>query len=417
LSAFDRRNSAIDAEAHPATDPVAGDPAATGTPSDVVVVERDGRTFILVGTAHVSRESADLVRAVIARERPDRVCVELDPQRYEALARRNHWENLDLRQVIRNRQLATLLVNLLLASYQKKLGGKLGVQPGAELLGAVEVADELGIPHELCDRNIRTTLLRAWRSMGLFQKWKLLSAILAGVFTESELTEDDLRRLRDQDVLSEMMEEMSGLMPGLKRVLIDERDAYMAESIRACEGRRIVAVVGAGHLPGIRRALENGSAVPIAELDVIPPASPVGAWIGWGVPAAIIAAIAWIGVSKGAGVAGDNVQFWILANGIPSAAGAIFALGHPFTIAAAFLAAPITSLTPVIGAGYVTAAVQAWVQPPYVRDFQTLSEDAARFPRWWSNRLLKVMLAFVLPSLGSIAGTWIGGARILRDLF
>ena len=315
---------------------------------DVVTVRTGGRTFILVGTAHLSRESADLVREVVERERPDRVCVELDAQRYEALSRRAQWENLDLRQVIRKRQLATLLINLLLASYQKKLGGKLGVQPGAELLGAVEVAEELDIPHTLCDRNIRITLLRAWRSMGIVQKWKLLSAILAGVFTEAELTEDDLRRLRQQDVLSEMMQELAEFMPRLKHVLIDERDAYMAETIRSSAGDRVVAVIGAGPLEGIRAALETGARSSVEELETLPPASSVGKWIGWGIPAAIIAAVTWIGFSKGAAVAGDNLQFWILANGIPSAIGAAIALAHPFTIVAAFVGAPITSLTPVI---------------------------------------------------------------------
>ncbi len=409
---FVGEDSAIDPETSAARQPVDGDHG-----DDVVTIETGGRTFILVGTAHVSRESADLVREVVERERPDRVCVELDAQRYEALSRKTQWENLDLKQVIRKRQLATLLVNLLLASYQKKLGGKLGVQPGAELLGAIEVAEELGIPHTLCDRNIRITLLRAWRSMGLVQKWKLLSAILAGVFTEAELTEDDLRRLRQQDVLSEMMQELAEYMPKLKTVLIDERDAYMAETIRASEGERVVAVVGAGHLEGIRAALEAGATSSITDLETLPPASSAGKWIGWGIPAAIVGAIAWIGFTKGADVAGDNLQFWILANGIPAAIGAAVALAHPLTIAAAFLGAPITSLTPVIGAGYVTAAVQAWMQPPLVRDFQSLSEDAAHFRRWWSNRLLKVLLAFVLPTLGSLLGTGLGGARILRDLF
>lgn len=384
---------------------------------DVVVVRRDGRTFILVGTAHVSQESADLVREVVERERPDRVCVELDEARYQALSRRDHWESLDLKQVIRKRQLATLLINLLLASYQKKLGGKLGVQPGTELLGAVEVAQELGIPYTLCDRNIRLTLLRAWRTMSLFQKLKLLSSILAGVFSEAELTEEDLRRLRNQDVLTEMMQELAAFMPGLKRVLIDERDLYMVESIRSSEGETVVAVVGAGHLQGIRAALEDDIPIVLSELERLPPPSPVGKWIGWGIPAIIVLSIAWIGVSKGAGAAGDNIQFWILANGIPAALGAILALAHPLTILIAFLGAPITSLTPVIGAGYVTAAVQAWMQPPFVRDFKTVSEDAAHLPRWWRNRLLKVLLAFILPTLGSIVGTYAGLARILRDLF
>jgi pheromone shutdown-related protein TraB len=407
---FAQEDRTIDAQS-----PLPADPQPS--PDDVVVVQRDGRRFVLVGTAHVSQESADLVREVIERERPDRVCVELDEARFQALSRRDQWESLDLKQVIRKRQLATLLINLLLASYQKKLGGKLGVQPGTELLGAVEVARELDIPTTLCDRNIRITLLRAWRSMSFFQKLKLMSSILAGVFSEAELTEDDLRRLRNQDVLTEMMQELADFMPGLKRVLIDERDLYMVESIRAAEGETVVAVVGAGHLQGIRAALEGGHAVTLSDLERLPPPSPVGKWIGWGIPAVIVLSIGWIGFSKGAGAAGDNIQFWILANGIPAALGAILAFAHPLTILMAFLGAPVTSLTPVIGAGYVTAAVQTWMQPPFVRDFQTVSEDASHPQRWWRNRLLKVLLAFILPTLGSIVGTYAGLARILRDLF
>lgn len=386
-------------------------------PDDVVVVRDGEREFVLVGTAHISQESADLVRDVIDRVRPDRVCVELDEQRYEALSQKRKWENLDLKQIIRRRQLPTLLINLLLASYQKKLGAKLGVPPGTELLAAARTAEDLDIPVTLCDRNIRVTMLRAWRSMSLVQKWKLLSSVLAGAFGDVEISEDDLRELRKKDVLSEMMEELASYMPSLKSVLIDERDEYMAETIRASEGATVVAVVGAGHLEGIRRRLESSATADLAEIERIPPATPVWKWVGWGVPVVILGSLALIAFTKGGDVAGENLRFWILANGIPSAIGAALALAHPLTVVVAFVAAPITSLTPVIGAGYVTAFVQAWIRPPRVRDFQSLSEDASRIRAWWSNRLLKVLLAFILPSLGSMVGTYSGGIKILRSLF
>lgn len=386
-------------------------------PDDVVVVRDGDREFILVGTAHISQESADLVRDVIERVRPDRVCVELDEQRFEALSQKRKWENLDLKQIIRQRQLPTLLINLLLSSYQKKLGAKLGVPPGTELLEAARTAEGLGIPVTLCDRNIRITMLRAWRSMSFIQKWKLLSSVMAGAFGDVEISEEDLRELRKKDVLSEMMEELASYMPSLKSVLIDERDAYMAETIRASEGSTVVAVVGAGHLAGIRQRLETATTADLAEIERIPPATPVWKWVGWGVPLVILGSLALIAFTKGGEVAGENLRFWILANGIPSAIGAILALAHPLTVVVAFVAAPITSLTPVIGAGYVTAFVQAWIRPPRVRDFQTLSEDASRFGAWWSNRLLKVLLAFILPSLGSMIGTYSGGIKILRSLF
>jgi len=221
---------------------------------EVKIIHKNGREFVLIGTAHVSRESADLVRRVIEIEKPDCVCVELDAQRHKALAEKTRWENLDLKQIIRQKQLTTLLVNLLLGTYQKKIGQKLGVAPGTELLEATRAAHDLEIPVELCDRNIRTTMLRAWRSMSFIQKMKLLVGILAGLFEDQEITEQDLRRLRQQDVLSELMAELATAMPSLKRVLIDERDTYLTEKIRRSLGRRIVAVVGAGHMSGIVQA-------------------------------------------------------------------------------------------------------------------------------------------------------------------
>lgn len=386
-------------------------------PADLEVVHSGDREFLLVGTAHVSRESADVVREVIERKRPDVVCIELDAQRYAALSQKRRWQALDLRQVIRNRQLAALIANLLLASYQKRLGGTLGVAPGTELLEAAAVAEELGIPVELCDRDVRVTLRRAWGALSFFQKVRLFSTFLAGAFEPPELDEEELRRLRQQDVLSELMEELGRAMPGLKRVLIDERDAYLAERIRRAEGRRVVAVVGAGHVAGMRRALLDATRVDLGGLDAVEPVSPLWKWVGWGIPATILGALAWIGWSKGAQVAGDNLLYWVLANGIPSSVGAAVALAHPLTVAAAFFVAPVTSLTPVVGAGYVLAFVQAWLRPPRVYEFESVADDVASPRAWWSSRLLRILLVFVLTTLGSLLGTYVGGVEILSNLF
>jgi pheromone shutdown-related protein TraB len=375
------------------------------------------REFIVIGTAHVSRQSADLVREVIDRERPDHVCVELDEQRFQALSQKTRWESLDLRQVIRRRQLATLLINLLLSSYQKKIGDKLGVMPGTELLEAVNAAEEAGIPYSLSDRNVRTTLLRAWRSMSLWQRAKMFAGLVSGMFTGADISEEQLAELRKKDVLSEVMAELASVMPTLKEVLIDERDTYLAEKIRAAEGNRVAAVVGAGHVEGILQTLSSGVETDLAPIDEIPPASQAMRWVGWSIPVVIIGLLTLVAVTKGQQVAGESLRFWILVNGIPAGIGALIALAHPLTIAVAFLAAPITSLTPVIGAGYVTAFVQAWIRPPLVRDFHNLSEDAGSVPRWWKNRLLRVLLAFVLPTLGSVIGTYAGLAEILSKLF
>ena len=357
------------------------------------------------------------MREVIEKERPDCVCVELDRQRFEALSQRTRFESLDLKQVIRNKQLAALLANLLLAAYQKKLGGSLGIVPGEELLEATKVAEEHGVPIALCDRDVRVTLRRAWGSMSFFKKAALLGNLVVSVFDKPEISEDDLRRLKEQDVLSELMRELGEAMPELKTALIDERDAYLAQKIRESSGERIVAVVGAGHVQGLREALLADREVDLAAIDAIPPVSPVVKAIGWGVPAVILGALAWIGFTRGAEVAGENLAFWIVANGVPCTLGAILALGHPLTIALAFPTAPVTSLIPVIGAGYVLAFVQVMVRPPLVREFENLAEDAGSPRRWWQNRLLRIFLVFIFTTLGSIIGTYVGGFEIISNLF
>ena len=384
---------------------------------DVEVVDIDGREFILVGTAHISQESVDLVREVIEEERPDCVCIELDAQRYEALSQERRWEDLDLRDVIRKRQLATLLVNLLLSSYQKRLGGRLGVLPGSELLEASRVADECDIPIALCDRDIRVTLRRAWHSLVWWRKIGLASTMLASAFDTTDLSEEDLREIRKKDVLNDLMSELGESMPTLKHALIDERDAYLAQKIRDAEGQRIVAVVGAGHVAGMRDALVTRRQIDLTEIDMIPPVSPALKWVGWGIPALIVGALIAIGVTKGVEVAGDNALYWFVANSVPTAIGATVALGHPFTVLLGGLSAPFTSLTPVIGAGYVAAFVQTWFAPPLVREFQTVGEDIAKARMWWRSRLLRIFLVFIFATLGSFLGTFFGGVEIFRNLF
>jgi len=386
-------------------------------PPEVQFVQLGNREIVLVGTAHVSQESADLVRRVIVAEKPDCVCVELDAKRYEALSQKTRWDSMDLKQLIRKKRLSTLVVNLMLASYQKKLGAQLGVVPGAELLEATKVADELGVPVSLCDREVRVTLRRAWGKTKFWKKSYLLVTLFASLFDTTELTEEKLTELKKQDVLSELLNELGEGLPELKGVIIDERDTYLSEKIKASEGDKLVAVIGAGHLEGTKKALQADRASCMEEIDTIPPVCPIWKVLGWSIPVMIIASIAFIAWKKGGAVAGENIQYWILANGIPSAAGAFIALAHPLTILAAFVAAPLTSLTPVIGAGYVTAFVQVMVMPPVVKEFETVLDDMATVRGWWRNKLLKVLMAFMLPAFGSVIGTWVGGAEIFSNLF
>ncbi|MEO8603601.1 MAG: TraB/GumN family protein [bacterium] len=399
----------------------AGQPAAppeVALPADDVHrVEVDGRTFVLVGTAHISRESAELVERVIAAERPDCVCIELDQRRYDALANRTKLESLDLKAVIRNRQLAPLLFNLILASYQKQLGGALGVIPGSELLAAAQTAERLGVPVQLCDRDVRVTLKRAWAALSLWRKAELIAALGTSMLETPELDEEELRRLRQQDVLSRLMAELGEAFPALKKVLIDERDAYLATRLRQAPGTLVVAVVGAGHIAGMRQALSVSQPADLAGLDSVPPPSQAARLAGWSIPLVILAGLLAIGLRHGADAVGSNALFWILATGTPGVVGALLALAHPLTIVATFLSAPITTLSPLIGVGYVAAFVQAWVRPPLVREIQSVTDDVRVAKRWWSNRLLRICLVFLLTTIGTSLGTLVGTAEILKNLF
>jgi pheromone shutdown-related protein TraB len=386
-------------------------------PQDVHTIELPGKILLLIGTAHVSRESANLVRTVIEQEKPDCVCVELDEKRYESLAGKKRWDALDLKQIIKTKQLSTLVVNLILASYQKRLGAQLGVIPGLELVEAAKAASEFNIPVSLCDREVRVTLRRAWRATSFFKKNYLLATLLTSLFDKTEMSEEKINELKDKDALSELLEELGQALPEIKEVIIDERDTFLSEKIKEAQGSKIVAVVGAGHVEGIKKALREDRRQDMEKINTIPPISPVWKYLGWGIPAIIIGSIAYIGWEKGSAIAGANILYWILANGIPSAIGALIALAHPLTIIGAFFAAPITSLTPVIGAGYVTAFLQFMLRPPVVKEFETVLEDMGTLKGWWRNKLLKVLMAFLLPGFGSMIGTWVGGVEIVSNIF
>jgi pheromone shutdown-related protein TraB len=385
-------------------------------PDDVHIIQDQSRTILLIGTAHVSQHSVELVTKVISQERPDSVCIELDEKRYQALTEEKRWQKLDLKSVIKNKQLSTLMVSLMMASYQKKLGENLGVSPGAELLAAAQVAKQFDIPVSLCDRDIRITLRRAWKSTSFFKKGYLLTSLIAGLFDSEEIDEKKLEELKQQDVLTELMAEMGESLPDMKRVLIDERDIYLSEKIKSTPGNNLVAVVGAGHVNGILACFHENKSHLMADISTIPPVSNGWKTAGWLIPLIIITAIGIIAYQKGAAVAGENIQYWVLANGIPAAIGAVLALAHPATILSAFAAAPITSLTPVIGAGYVTAFIQVMTCPPVVREFETVGHDISSFSGWWRNKLLRVFLVFLFTGLGSAIGTYIGGYEIIKTL-
>ncbi len=365
----------------------------------------EDKEIILVGTAHVSKESADLVERVIEEEKPDTVAVELCQSRYQAMTEENKWQETDLIKVIKEKKAFLLLSNLMLASFQKKIGKKLGIKPGEEMLRAVNAAKEIEADIHLADRDVRTTLSRTWRLMGFWTKLKLLFQLITSMGDVEDIEKEDIEKLKEQDVLETLLSELGKTLPELQRVLIDERDQYLAHKIRTAPGNKIVAVVGAGHVPGIKKYWSEP--VDMEALEIIPPK---GKWMGflkWGIPTLVIALIILGFYMAGASAGADMIKWWVLANAVLAGLGAAIALAHPLTVLAAFIASPITSLNPMVAAGWVAGLVQVFLVKPKVKDFQSLPDDIVSVKGFWKNKITRILLIVVLTNLGSSLGAFV----------
>ena len=380
----------------------------------VTRIEHAGREIFIVGTAHVSQKSVEEVERVIAEVRPDTVCVELDPGRHEALVDETRWRKLDLFQVIRQKRVLYLLANLALSAYQRKIGERMGVKPGAELLAAVKGAEAIGAKLVLADRDIQATLKRTWHRLGFWNKSKLISGLIAAPFSMEEMSEDQIESLKDRDTISEMLDELATMMPDLKEPLIDERDRYLISSILEAPGEKVVAVVGAGHVRGMLANVETK--VDRQALSIIPPPSSVGTIVGWLIPIVILGAF-WFGWQKHEGESLlQMVRAWVLPTSIGCGLFTLAALAHPLTILSGVLAAPLTTLNPVIGVGMVTALVEAWIRKPTVEDCEGVPEAILKPRTWLKNRATRVLLVFVLSNLGASIGMFISTTWVLSLL-
>ena len=383
-------------------------------------LELNGRSITLIGTAHISKESIDEVTANIRANDLDCVAIELDEQRLSALSDKERWRKMDIINVLRKRQGFLLLANLVLSGFQRRMGENLGVKPGDEMKAAYEVAVERGIKTAMVDRPIQITLRRAWARNSLWGKCKLLAALLSSAFEKETVDSEQIENLKNRSEMDSMMSELSAYMPKVKEVLIDERDRYLAAHIWNAGGTRVAAVLGAGHLPGVERNLRALAAGEISadttDIAAVPPTT-VGAKIaGWVIPALIVALIAagfyFGGRQKGA----DMLSAWVLWNGALAALGTLIAAGHPLSVIVAFVGAPITSLCPFVGVGMVAGIVQALVCKPKVADMETLQDDVTSLKGCYRNRILRVLLVFLLSSLGSSIGTFVAGANFIATI-
>ncbi len=365
----------------------------------------EDKEITLIGTAHVSRESADLVVKVIEEEKPDTVCIELCESRYKAIKQKNRWQNTDLIKVIREKKSFLLLSNLLLTSFQKKIGQKLGIKPGEEMIRAMDSADSVGAHIHLADRDIRITLSRTWRLMGLWTKMKLLAQLVTSMGEVDSIKEEDIEKMKDKDVLETLLSEIGKTLPELRRILIDERDMYLTEKIRSAPGKRIVAVVGAGHVPGIKRGWNE--AIDLNALDVLPPKGKLFSFLKWGIPALVVGLIVLGFFYAGASAGTHMIKWWVLANAVFAGLGAAIALAHPLTILSAIVASPITSLNPMIAAGWVAGLVETFIGKPKVKDFENLPADILSLKGFWKNKITRILLIVVFTNLGSSLGAFV----------
>ncbi len=365
----------------------------------------ESKEIHLIGTAHVSRESAELVGEVIDQQEPDTVCLELCESRYQSLRQRNRWQNTNLFKVIKDKKAFLLLSNLMLAYFQKRIGRKLGIKPGEEMLRAIEAAEKAGALIHLADRDIRTTLSRTWRLMGFWTKIKILAQILTSGGELDTISEEDIENMKRKDVLEALISEIGEELPDVKRILIDERDQYLAYKIRTAPGTKVVAVVGAGHVPGIH-AYWN-LPVDIEALNRIPPKGKLWTFLKWLVPLLIIGLVISGFFTAGPSKGTDMLKWWVLANGVLAGLGAAIALGHPLTILSAIIASPLTSLNPMVAAGWVSGLVEAYLVKPRVKDFENLPEDISSLRGFWKNKITRILLVVVFTNVGSSLGTFV----------
>jgi pheromone shutdown-related protein TraB len=370
----------------------------------------DEKQILLIGTAHISQSSVDEVNDVIEQEKPDTVCIELCASRHQAMMDKDQWKNMDIFKVVREGKSFLLFANLIMTAFQKRLGSQLGVKPGAEMLAAVQASERVNSELLLADRDVKITLQRTWRGMPFWGRMKVLSQLLASLFIREEISKEEIEKLKESDALSEAMQMLADQSPDMKRILIDERDQFMAEKIRQAPGKRIVAVVGAGHVKGLTGELEREHN--LAELETVPPPGKLGIWLKWGIPTLIVGLIGYGFFAVDTDVSIEMIQRWFLINGTLSAIGTAIAFGHPITIATAFVAAPFTSLNPAVAAGWVAGLVEAFLRKPQVRDFENLADDITHLRGFWQNNITRILLVVMFANLGSAIGTFAGGFAI-----
>jgi pheromone shutdown-related protein TraB len=389
----------------------------------VARVRRGDVEFVLLGTAHVSRASAEAVRTILEREPFDAVAVELCESRFRSLRNPEAFRDLDLFQVIRQGKAGLVAANLALSAFQRRLAEQFGIEPGAEMKAAIDGAEARKLPVWLIDREVGVTLKRAYRSVGFLDRLTIVGGLGASLLTREDVSEDEIEKLKQGDLLGSMFNEFARESPPLYEALIAERDRFMTASLRDEVAhhpvKRVLVVIGAGHLAGIERELgaQIEPAQPLKErLSTLPPASPWPKWIAIGLLVVVTIAIG-IAFSRGATLGADALRDWVLFTGGCAALGCLAGGGHPLSVFAAFVVAPLKPFRPGVPSGAVSAATELWLHRPRVADFDTLRDDVIHWTGWWKNRVSRTLLVFMLTNLGTMVGEYLAGFHIVKSLF
>jgi len=391
----------------------------------VTKVTLNQKTLTLLGTAHVSRASVEQVEWLLSENEYDAVAVELCANRHHAMIDPDRIAKMDLFQVLRDGKSTVVIANLALGAYQQRIADEVGVEPGAEMRMAVRLADEQNIPLLLIDREISTTLKRAYRNVPWWQRMTLISGLLASVISNEKVTEEEIESLKEGDLLESALSQFAEQNKQLFEPLIEERDKFMVATLQSklndTDYKNILVVVGAGHVKGMAQQLaKNQPGIEQVEqtiysLNQIPKRSRWPKLIPWFIVALILIGFG-IGFARNTDLGFNMILDWVFINGGLSALGATLATAHPITILVAFIAAPLTSLNPMIGAGIVTAGVELFLRKPEVGDFSKLRSDVTKLRGWWHNRVARTLLVFVFSTMGSAIGTYVAGFRIAEKL-
>jgi pheromone shutdown-related protein TraB len=383
-------------------------------PDPIYRLRHQDKDVILVGTAHVSQQSVDLVRQVIQEEKPETVCVELCAGRFQTLRQSDNWQQMDIIKVIKEKKAFLLLSNLILAAFQKRIAAKLEVRPGQEMIQAIETAEAMGAAVHLADRDVRVTLARTWGQMGWWARCKLIAQLVLSFGQTDEIKAEDVEAMKQKDMLAAILDEVGQSLPTVRRTLIDERDQYLTEKIRTAPGQKIVAVVGAGHVPGILKYWDQPVALP--QLESMPPKGRLGEVVKWGVPALIVALLVYGFFMGGKEVGLNMLVGWSLATGVLAGVGALLALAHPLTVISSVLVAPIAAIHPLIAAGWVSGLVEAFSRKPQVRDFEHLQEDIQSMRGFWHNKVTRILLVVAFTNLGTTVGIFVAFPLMMKLL-